>query len=105
MCSDIEPETSIRQNITAWATGFGVVSKRRVPDVDRIDERNPAKLCLQRVDLRLQLDPARLVAVDEFRLEFRDRLRPPAAATTTRRAIASRTVRPTEIFAGEPDVA
>src|ERR1700687_3876395 len=29
MCSDIEPDTSIRQNMTAWATGFGTVSKRR----------------------------------------------------------------------------
>ena len=29
MCSDIEPETSIRQNMTACATGFGTGSKRR----------------------------------------------------------------------------
>src|SRR6185436_13875199 len=29
MCSVIEPETSIRQNITAWAIGFGVGSNRR----------------------------------------------------------------------------
>ena len=29
MCSDIDPDTSIRQNITACATGFGTVSKRR----------------------------------------------------------------------------
>ena len=28
MCSVIEPETSIRQNITACATGFGCASKR-----------------------------------------------------------------------------
>ena len=28
MCSVIEPDTSIRQNITAWATGFGIGSKR-----------------------------------------------------------------------------
>ena len=28
MCSVIEPETSIRQNITAWATGFGCASNR-----------------------------------------------------------------------------
>ena len=29
MSSVIEPETSIRQNITAWATGRGEGSKRR----------------------------------------------------------------------------
>ena len=29
MCSDMEPDTSIRQNMTAWATGFGSLSKRR----------------------------------------------------------------------------
>lgn len=28
MCSVIEPETSIRQNMTAWVTGFGTTSKR-----------------------------------------------------------------------------
>ena len=29
MCSVIEPDTSIRQNMTACATGFGTCSKRR----------------------------------------------------------------------------
>ena len=29
ICSDIEPDTSMRQNMTAWARGLGVVSKRR----------------------------------------------------------------------------
>ena len=29
MCSVIEAEVSIRQNITAWATGFGTGLKRR----------------------------------------------------------------------------
>ena len=28
MCSVIEPDTSIRQNITACATGFGCASNR-----------------------------------------------------------------------------
>ena len=37
MCSVIEPETSIRQNITAWATGFGCASKPLVPHVERVD--------------------------------------------------------------------
>ena len=42
MCSVIEPDTSIRQNITAWATGFGVGLEPAVADVDRIDEGDPA---------------------------------------------------------------
>ena len=47
-----------------------------IADIDRIDERNPARLCLQRFDLRHQFGAARLVAIGELRLELGDRLRP-----------------------------
>ncbi len=76
-----------------------------IADVDRIDERNPAHLCLQRIDLGQQLGAARLVAVRELRLELCDRLRPRPPQRDPPRQRASRTVRLTEIFAGEPEVA
>ena len=37
MCSVIEPDTSIRQNITACATGFGMRLEAPVAHVERID--------------------------------------------------------------------
>ena len=42
MCSVIEPDTSIRQNITAWATGFGMRVEPLVAHVQRIDVRDQA---------------------------------------------------------------
>ena len=50
MCSVIDPDTSIRQNITAWATGFGCDFEPFVSDVQRVDIRDlhgPPQLPLQ----------------------------------------------------------
>ena len=58
MCSVIEPDTSIRQNITACAIGFGTRLEAAVAQIDRIDDRGcacvrrsqPLELGLQRGD-------------------------------------------------------
>ncbi len=47
-----------------------------VADIDRIDERNPANLGLQRLDLGHELGAPRLVAIGEFGFELGDRLGP-----------------------------
>ena len=52
MCSVIEPDTSIRQNITAWATGCGIGLEALVAHVDRVDVRDQRR-CAAR--LRAQL--------------------------------------------------
>jgi hypothetical protein len=62
--------------MTAWATGFGTVSKRR--NRMSIGSMNGIRrsFCLQCVDLGHQFGAARLVAIGEFRFKLRDRLPP-----------------------------
>ena len=43
ICSDIEPETSIRQNITARAEGFGDLREPAIAQIHRIDPRHPGQ--------------------------------------------------------------
>jgi hypothetical protein len=62
MCSDIEPDTSIRQNMTAWDAGLPNRIEAAVANIDRIDEGDPAGLRLQRLDLGPQFVTALLGA-------------------------------------------
>ena len=64
MCSVIEPDTSIRQNMTACATGLGCGVEHAVADVERVDIRDkPGAPHLAR-ELFFQLQAARgLLAV------------------------------------------
>ena len=73
--------------------------------VDRIYERYSTKSPSQRLDLLDQLDaPLFVLAIGQFGLEP-ERWFPAAdASEATRRAIARRTVRLTERFAGEPEL-
>ena len=47
-----------------------------VADIDGIDERDAARLCLQRLDLCQQFGAARLVALGRLRLQLLDLFRP-----------------------------
>ena len=42
MCSVIEPDTSIRQNITAWAMGFGIGLEAAVAQIEGVEIGRPA---------------------------------------------------------------
>ena len=64
-----------------------------------------APFSLQRVDLGHQLDAALLAAVCELRLKLRDTSPAAAAARRAVAPCAGCTVRLTEMFAGEPEVA
>ena len=101
MCSDMEPDTSIRQNITAWATGFGSL-EAAIADVDRIDVGDAPDPRLEHVDLRRQRCAALVVALVELGFERRDRLRPRSPQRNPPRHGEPHGA-PDEIFAGEPD--
>ena len=79
MCSVIEPDTSIRQNITACATGRGIGSNRLIADVERIDVRD---------------QPGAPQLARQFRFQFdRGALRSPIAARARRFRRATPAVR------------
>ena len=103
MCSDIEPDTSIRQNMTAWATGFGTVSKRRnrmsIGSMNGIRRTFAFNASISASNsLRRTSSQSSSSASSCAIVSGRGR------RNATRRASATRTVRLTEIFAGEPEV-
>jgi hypothetical protein len=66
MCSVMEPETSMRQNITACAIGFGVGSRRRKRTSSRIDEGNDARAAselFQRARASPAISASRIIAL------------------------------------------
>ena len=104
MCSVIEPDTSIRQNITAWATGFGTVSKRRKRMSIGSMNGMRRSFAFQRRDLGNQLIPARRLSHVSSSASNSSISSGRGRRSAIRRASARLTVRLIEILAGEPEV-
>ena len=107
MCSVIEPDTSIRQNITACATGFGMRLEPPVAHVQRIDIGDHAGAAQLARQLLLQLQPPRLVLAVGARARRSPRAAPASSSGFGRRSAMRRdrlfrTVRFSARLAGEP---
>ena len=104
MCSVIEPDTSIRQNITAWATGSRVRLEPLVADVERVDVRDHAEPAQLAVELLHQ----RGAGADRRRSSRSISARSAASSSgfgrrsAIRRDRPLRTVRSSARLAGEP---